>query len=250
MKRIFGVWMLIVLVVFSCGSPKKKAPPKDTCICILFDLSGSTQKTYVRKAYSKAAKKIMAEVAPGDVLVVGLITEVSLSEPRFCVEYAFHVFKPTTDNSLIKRVEKKAFLNAFRVTKDSLMAIIDSTLFDFHTLIPRTEIMGALQVASRVFKNYGYKNNDLIIFSDMIEDSQYYNFKLENLDRRRIRQIIKREKRRGRLPDLVGVHIYVVGAYEEGRYQSLRTFWQAYFESSGAAFKPKNYGTILIKFDK
>ena len=245
-KAVIGVVVLALLL--SCGIIRKQK--NKTCVCLLLDLSGSTQNMTVRKMYAEAAHKVVRALEPGDALIAGRITQMSLSEPEFCVQHVFKKFTPSINNPLYARAEKKAFLKRTQSDKDSLLRQIDATLFDFSKKIKRTEIMGAIRVASRVFRNYGLKNNILVILSDMIEESNYYNFKKENISRRRIEQIIQREKRLGRLPKLNGVKIYVAGANEEGRYANLRKLWKAYFEASGAHFKPENYGSILIRFHK
>ena len=245
-KIVIGV--LVLALLLSCGIIGKQK--NKTCVCLLLDLSGSTQNMTIRKMYAEAAHKVVHALEPGDALIAGRITEMSLSEPKFCVQHVFKKFLPSVNNPLYERAEKKAFLKLTQSVKDSLLHQIDATLFNFNKEIGRTEIMGAIRVAARIFKNYHYSRNILVILSDMIEDSHYYNFKTIHFSENRIRQILLKEKKAGRLPALNGVRVYVAGAREEKPYESVRRFWFAYFDSCRASLQRENYGTILIRFEK
>ena len=247
------LFLLLLLFVFSsCGLVKKNKAKTGKCVCVLFDLSYSTHRKNVRQSYAADIRKVMEEMNPGDVLVAGLITQKSISELRFCVQYEFKPFKATTDNPLYKKAEKSAFLKSIRSIKDSLLTVIDSTLYDTHRKILKTEIMGALQVADRIFRVYDLPQNILVIMSDMIEDSQFYRFQNENLSDRRIRAIINNEKKNERLPSLTNVKVYVTGAMAKNRKKQLRIqkFWQEYFRTCGANLRAKNYGSAMIRFEK
>ncbi len=240
--------MVFAFSIFSCGPLKHSK--KETCVCMLIDISQSTQKKSVRQNFSRAAHQVVQSLAPGDAFVAGLITQMSLSEPKFCAKYEFKKFQPPSHNSLYDRLPKKLFDLRVKSIKDSLTQLIDSTLFNFNTRVKETEILGATRVAARVFQSYRYPNNVLVILSDMIEDSKYYRFNKIRFTPKTITRLIEKEKEKGRLPDLTGVRVYVVGAYEEKPYESLRDFWMAYFKACHAELRPENYGAILVAFRK
>ncbi len=249
MRRI-SYLLLFMLLFSSCGLIKKKNQKTGKCVCVLFDLSYSTHRKNVRQSYADDMRKIMKKMRPGDVLVAGLITQKSISELSFCVQYEFNKFEATTDNPLYKKAERRQYLKSMQGIKDSLLTVVDSTLFTSHIRIMKTEIMGALQVADRIFKVYQSNKNILVIMSDMIEDSQFYRFQNENLSDRRIQAIINNEKKNERLPSLTGVKVYVTGAMAKSRKKQLliQKFWQEYFQSCGADLAPENYGSVMVRF--
>ena len=249
MKR-FSYILFFALLFSSCGLIKKNNQKNGKCVCALFDLSYSTHRKDVRRSYAADMRKIMKKMRPGDVLVAGLITQKSISELSFCVQYEFNKFKATTDNPLYKKAERRQYLDSMQAIKDSLLTVVDSTLFRSHNRIMKTEIMGALQVADRIFRVYDLPNNILVIMSDMIEDSQFYRFQNENLSDRRIQVIINNEKKNERLPSLTNVKVYVTGATAKNRKRQLliQKFWQEYFQACGADLAPENYGSVMVRF--
>ncbi len=62
----------------------------------------------------------------------------------------------------------------------------------------KTDILSSLHVAERVFKQYKNKKNILVIFSDMIEESDDYNFKNVQKTKKRIEEIIRKEKKKNK----------------------------------------------------
>ena len=248
MKRICCFVFISLVLACSFGrSPKTQ----NKCICVLFDLSLSTQKEVVRDSYMLDLNKIFASIQPGDVLVATLITGHSISELEFCVQHVFESFDPGTDNELKKKALWAQFQKIQAACKDSLVSVIDSTLHQKSNII-KTEIMGALDVAARTFRNYKMPKNVLVVFSDMLEDSQFYRFDKENLTPQRIVAIIENEKSSERLPKFQGVKIYVTGAMSQDRkrFLAVRSFWLKYFAECGALLSEDHYGSILIRFDE
>jgi len=238
----------ILLSLLQCG----KAPDSSKVVCLLFDLSESTNRPEIRKAYVANAQTILKKMKPGDALLAALITEQSISELHFGLQYEFPKFKPSTDNLLIEKRERMLFERHMKMAKDSLQKVVDSLLMHQPRPIVRTEILSALQGVERVFKNYNQNRKILVIFSDMIEDSDLYNFTRERLNEKRILQIIDAEQNAGRIPDLRGVKVYVVGAMANKTklFLQIRNFWIHYFEACGAQLENQNYGPTLIRFDE
>ncbi len=247
------ILMLVILLSISCeifDGKKSTEKSSSKIVCILFDLSLSTASSDVRHAYAKDLKLIMKNMNPGDVMVGGLITEKSISELEFSIQFEFPSFKPTTDNILMRQAEARKFDSTFQEIKDSLQVVAQNTILDFNKRILKTEIMSALQVVERVFKSYPDLRRVLVVMSDMIEDSKFYNFYHENLTKNRIRKIIENEREQGRLPDLQNANVYVVGAMANNtnKFLNIRNFWIDYFKACGANLTEENYGTAMIKF--
>src|SRR5437867_9123645 len=103
---------------------------------------------------------------------------------------------------------------------------------------PATDVIDAMQLAERVFSTYEGNQKLLVVFSDMIEESRRYNFTTEKLTAARIGQIIANEQDAGRLPDLQGVEVCVVGAgattsggLPADKLLTIREFWIQYFKA-------------------
>ncbi|MCD6116125.1 hypothetical protein J7K93_03845, partial [bacterium] len=151
-----------------------------------------------------------------------------------------------------QKPEKKLFNKRFHFLKDSLLTVAEKTIKDYHRKIFKTEIMGALQTAERVFMSYDQHRKVLVIMSDMLEDSKLYRFTKENLTDTRITSIISAEEENKRIPDLKGVKVYVTGAIagNSQKYFQVRNFWYKYMEKCGAVLSHENYGSNLIRFDE
>ena len=238
------------LLFFSCSGINKTLQ-QNKCVCVLFDLSLSTQTNQVRDNYMREMNKVIKSIGPGDVLIAAMITGSSISELEFCVQYEFDSFRQSNDNELLNKAERAKFLKQQSTIKDSLVAAINSTLHQ-NSRIVKTEIMGALQVAARTFRNYKMPRNVLVVFSDMLEDSQFYSFDKENLTPKRIDDIIKKETISKRLPNLQDVKIYIAGASSKDRkrFLAVKSFWLNYFSTCGAMLSEDHYGSILIRFDE
>ena len=246
----FLIVLILLFLIFptSCDNldlQKKESAKQPLLVCILFDLSGSTET--LRQIYLTAFKQILSPVSDGDTVVVGKITASSITEPEILKE-TFPRFVPLdpggrpTDNSyLIKRARAEADKKTTQ-TKEELLKALERFLFAEKT--PRTDIISSLQVAERISKRYKGHNVILVLFSDMAETATY-NFYRENLTDVRIDEILKKERVEGRLPDLEGVTVFIVGCGTEGteRFFALRKFWLRYFEECKANLQKKNYGS-------
>ena len=119
----------------------------------------------------------------------------------------------------------------------------------------RTEILNALSVAARVLDSgeaKEAKRKVLVIFSDMVEESQLYNFHRDELSDTRISAIIAAERAGGRLPDLKGVRVWKAGAstlnVSDVKQRQIQKFWVQYFAATGAEMNPAHYGASLVDF--
>lgn len=119
-----------------------------------------------------------------------------------------------------------------------------------------TAILDALYVTRKAMQSIAGKkaaHRTLVVFADMVEDSERANFERENLSARRIKAILDLEEKNGRLPDMKGVDVWVAGATPnramgEARIRSIEKFWEAYFSRCGALLTPDRYGPALFNF--
>jgi len=251
MRKTSAICMLpLIAHLLSCQTADDNPPAK--VVCLLFDFSESTNFEKTRKIYADNFRAILSKINPGDEVTAATITEMSVAEPELIVKSAFEVFHPTSDNLFIKRAEQDDFENKIKAAKDSLCLAVDSALMNTTRKIMRTDIMSSLHVAERIFKASHRPKKILVIMSDMIEDSESYNFEKDDLSSQRIDQISEMEKQRGRTPDLTGVKIYAIGATAKSKekFFRIRDFWLNYFHSCGADLANENYGSTLVGFEE
>lgn len=228
--------MLICFLLFACQS---KGPAKSAKVIItLFDLSESTARTDIRSAYISGFKKIVNSLAEGDVLIGACITDKSIQQMELPVVLECPIFKPTTDNPILRQGEYEEFQKKANLIKEESLKKIEELLLGDggRPKILKTDIMSSLVLASNILRRYHNKRNILVVFSDMIEDSESYNFESVNLTDRRIQDILAKEKKEGKLPDLKGIHVYATGAQARTleKYNTIKKFWCEYFKETGA----------------
>jgi hypothetical protein len=252
--------LLITINFISCDKsrPKEKRHTNKTVV-VLCDLSESTRD--LRDVYVHSFKKVLSSVGHGDVIVAAKITGASIAEPGIPIKEAFPEFVPRdkmgnpTDNPILVKNAKKEADERLEAKKEELIRIANDFLSargDSHKRILHTDIMSSLHVAERVFKNYRRDKFILVMLSDMIEDSSEYNFEKENLNDKRIEEIIRREKEKNKIPDLKGVKVYIVAAGAGGskKFFTIQNFWLRYLKECGANLSKENYGSALLSFNE
>lgn len=239
-------------MLIGCDNKNNPAIQTGKVICVLFDLSETTNTPVIRKNYLDKFRMVLHTMKPGDVIEAALITEKSSSELNLSIECEFPVIESKSNTELFEK-EARLRTDAMLSHKmDSLLLVADSVLFKPKRKILQTEIMSSLQVAERVFKSFKQPRKILVIFSDMMEDSKHYNFERENFIGTRINKIITEQKEKKLLPDLKGVKIYVAGASHKDseKYNATKLFWFEYFKSTGTEIEQQNYGAALITFNE
>lgn len=224
-------FLLCCLLPASCGAPQTSLPPTPLpkVICVLFDLSESTRTARIRDAYLSDFKALLEKMLPGDGIVAGLITQSSVTELRLPINENFPPFHPNTNNDLYVKGEAKVAQKELDRKKGAIYSAAQSLLAGPQERIMRTDILSSLHVAERVFGSFSQPRKILVIMSDMIEDSQRYNFEKERLSKSRIDTILKKEEQRGKVPNLNGVKVYVFGATAANpeRFNEIQQFWVA-----------------------
>lgn len=231
------------LALGGCKGPEK--PPKTEFV--LFDLSASTATPEIRARYFADFEKLLANLHEGDILVVDRITSNPLAQSTFPVNEKFERMNPWFENVLTWRRESKG-------QRERIARTVKKMVMDPKQRSSKTSIVDALHLAQRVFATYPNERQVLVLFSDMVEESSYYDFRKENLTAPRIQEIIDVEKAENRLPRLDGIHVYVIGA-AAGFYsrmspeavRQIQSFWLEYFKACGANLPVETYGSSLIQ---
>ncbi len=231
----------IVGLMPACGSGEGT-----TVVVVLFDLSGSTRAEELRQRYIEQFKVIVDGMKPGDRIVADAITESPLATSTFPINDELPPFNELTGNKLL-------YDDTVKRTRAEILEKVKPLLFDLARKVPNTKIMEALQLAERVFKTYQRGRKALVIFSDMVEESEFYDFTREALSESRTSSIIAQSRERSMLPELAGVKVYVVGAsagtyaqMHAGRASAIRDFWLTYFSACGADLTKERYGGALL----
>lgn len=252
MKKKVASSILIALLLYSCQSGIKERQA-NKLIITLFDLSESTATPDIRSAYIKWFGKIIDSLNEGDLLIGACITEKSIQELKLPVSFEYPVFKPTTDNILLRKIQQEEFQKKLSAMKEEQIRKVEELLLGSgeKPKILKTDILSSLVLASNILHRYPDRKQLLIIFSDMIEDSESYNFEKIKLQDQKIKEILENEKNLENIPDLGGVRIYAIGAQARTmeKYNSIKRFWIEYFKYSGAELVEYSSSFLGLKED-
>lgn len=237
------------------GEPLASSQQGGKVVCVLVDRSSSTDEQGVRQRYSDSFRRILEKLGSGDRIVADAITDNPLGQSSFPVNDEFEPFQPGTDNPLMVRKKLGEHEEKMKGRRDSVWTKAQELFSSAPS--KQTKIIDATLLAERVFKTYQRPKKVLVIFSDMIEESDSYNFQKDPPNDKVTKRIIDEETKARRLPDLKGVKVYVIGAsastYKQNSskaYMDILNFWQQYFEAAGADFSRDRYGAALISFEE
>lgn len=247
---------LVTVASAERSKPTKNVKPKNKFVVVFVDFSESTTDRYEageRKIYRKALGQIVASLQPGDrILVAGITSETAVEFNPLIDETLPSVPEERwlVDNHLIyeqrKRVVEQKTCEAI-----ARIALTLVSAPEWSESSKNTSVLTSLDLATKLFDSPSYQNV-LVILSDMIEDSEDYNFERMPWDSKQIERIIATERshRGDRLPNLTGVTVYVAGATidssgSEGKRMRLQRqiedFWLAYFKACNADASDSRY---------
>lgn len=202
-------------------------------------MSGSVRDFDVYKA---SWPKIIDRLQGGDRITLGRITDETFTRFRPVLDRELPAFNPFTDNKL--RHEKRG-----KETRQEFSAALDKALEALNS--PKTDVMNSLVLADKIFAG-DRRRRVLILLSDMLEDSEEYNFERHKVTDEFTRRVIEDKRRRGQLPNLGGATIYVAGASARSasKAHEVQRFWLEYFQAANARLLPQNYGPALVNFEE
>ncbi len=240
-------------VLAACASGPQKPPQ---LVIALFDVTGSTLGR--REAYLRDFKRVLACVAeeaknrvrPEGWLLADTITENPFAHSEFRIRARISARDPMRETELFYRQRVQGLL-------DNILNQARTILQQHEGQSRGTHIMDALLVVERAFSAYDKADHVLVVFSDMIEQSDRYDFSSVDLSQpSAVDAIIARERREKRMPSLAGVRVYVVGAgaarkggLSPARIAAIRSFWFRYFQATGADLSTERYGTVLLRYE-
>jgi len=248
MKTLLMLSSLMIISLFTgCFDSKI-----NSVVFVLFDASISTNDRAVREHYFEDFQKLLNNLHGQTQLVGDVITGNTMATATFPLDATITGFDQLTENLLTYKERQNA---ANKDIINTVKKIIDTAYSQ------STDLLNSFQLAGKVFEEDRFKsapNKILVVFSDMIEDSENYRFEKDNLNNQRINAIIKKEKDEGGLPELTGVKVYVVGAtansssfsqVKPGQIYAIERFWMKYFADCGANITDSRYATRLLNFE-
>lgn len=239
----FATTFLLILI-FSisayCNSSSQATPQSSPKIVVVFADVSASVKDFGR--YRDSWGKILSQISEGDRVVLGTITDETLTSFRPIVDEELPKFNWLSDNKL--RYEKR-----IKETKQKLAGGFEELL-----KAPRsqsTDILNSLNIAEKIFFD-DKRRRVLVILSDMLEDSVEYKFEKVKISNEFTKQVIKTKREKGVLPDLTGTTVYVACAYAQSaaKAQDIQKFWVEYFKACNALLEKQHYGACLISFNE
>ena len=226
----------LILLSAACQSSPTQ-PPK--VVLVFMDVSASVRDFTM---YRESWAKILNTVTDGDRIVLARISAETLTQFRPVLDRALPAFNGLTDNKLRHEKQRKQIQQELTAALDQALAAPRS---------PKTDILHALTLAEKVFHDEK-RRHILVLLSDMLEDSEEYNFERLKVTDGFTRQVIDQQKKKGRLPDLGGAKVYVAGASAKSANTALdvQRFWLDYCKAANADLAPQNYGPALMNFEK
>ena len=242
-STIKSLFFVIVTLLFLATCAKADRQDVDRHIIFLVDFSGSVEHNI--ENYWKTIElvtgcsqdmkiketKICNKIRPKDMITIFKITGQSRRNADIIADIYLKE-KSWLENKLKygKRTVpvKKSFRDRIKEA------------FSNPVLAKNTEILAAIRLSQQYFETAGGKKKILIILSDMIEESEFYNFAKMKVQPE---QILEKEEKAGRLPNLAGITVYISGASANSskKFDEIEKFWLAYFEKTGASFASRDY---------
>jgi hypothetical protein len=211
-----------------CG----QEPPTQRLVVVLVDPSQSISDA-VRAEFQRAWPSLIEQLRNGDRVVVVRISE--LGYPAFSVvdDVTLAAMDPWSENHRDYEQRAQGF-------KDRVRRALTAA-----TSVPagkKTPIMDAILSAGRIVSG---QSGPIIILlcSDMLEDAEAVDFERDELTESYIERIIDRQQQRGRMADLHGANVHVVGATASttARALAIERFWRRYLEASNARLAKNAY---------
>ncbi len=229
--------LLAVGLLVATGCQVAGGRSQGKVVVVFMDVSASVRDYGV---YYDSWRVILEHLHEGDRIVLGKITDQTYTAFRPVLDHELPRFNPFTENS-------KKFERLLRDLHHADSLAIDSVLSAPRS--PRTDILNTLDLAGKVFAG-DPRRPILVLLSDMLEDSEHYNFEREPVTTSLARRVIEARREAGELPDLRGAHIYVAGASSRNAEiaHEVQHFWIEYAKAAGGRLEPQDYGPALLNF--
>lgn len=143
--------------------------------------------------------------------------------------------------SVIKlRKKKRLFFNCLKDEEAILLKQSESS--------KTSAILETIEYVANVFRSDNSPQKRLVIYSDMIQNSEVLSF-YRGSGGAPIDDLINRIEKESLMPDWSGVEIYIAGvggSVSDKKARRIRRFWQSYFKKAGGNLR--FYGPLLTGF--
>ncbi|RPI19853.1 MAG: hypothetical protein EHM58_00225 [Ignavibacteriae bacterium] len=228
MKKIVLFLISIMFLFFSCGKKEKTY----NIICLV-DFSKSIPQNVIESYKDIIKNNVVKSMSFTDRMIVLPIDYGSQTNATeiYHIDFALNSYEKDMDSPAQKdRIKKRRFDES----KDSLIKTFDSlyyaALSSREKLSKKTDIIGALKETRRYLDD---KNEDcenlIILFSDMVQESDKYNFTSLRNTKDAERFLEKTEAME--IPKTkVFVYTGVIQDFPPDQYSALKTYWTEYFK--------------------
>jgi len=225
--------------VSACGGDPPPLPPEiadgrdPELLILVYDRSTSVTEAELQH-YEEATRHRLDDLVHGDRIVAMQILELSLDEDP--IRWAQDV-PPREFRERVMTRDSVARARFIQDARDYLTRFTDNEDRDDFL---GTDILSTLHLVAAEAAAYPEHRATLIFFSDMLQANAVMN--MEGLVRMPPAGWVQQQARMQTLPDLSGVCVVVVGARTDTpASQRVRSFWEEYFEVTGATLLPRNY---------
>lgn len=231
-----GIATLLTFAAVSCARQPAYRPK---FVLVFVDTSASVKDF---STFDEAWSRIVERLDVGDRVVLAPISDQTYTR-----------FRPVAD----VEIPRFNWVSENRLTYEKLVSDRRRRLSEaYATLSQRpkaanTRIFDTFVLADKVFGKDD-RRRVMIILSDMLEDSDEYNFEKIHVSSQFVKKVLARASAQRGLPDLSSVQVYVAGASAstESRAADVEDFWVNYVKRCSGDLQRRNYGPSLMNFDR
>jgi hypothetical protein len=252
-RGVITLWILLLIgfvpLSAGCSRSSQASTPRGTDIVVFVDFSASTT-TEDRTLYQQAVTdQILHSLSAGDRLLIAPINDKTLTAFHPLVEATFPPkpeFNGWMDNVLRYNKQANEVDDQVAHLKATVRTQVDAMFAKRYTS-QYTDVFSSLLIAKQLFHNQP-RHKVLVLLSDMIEDYPPYRFERIAWSPDTNEKLLSELEKKGLIPDLSGVCIYVSGISAESAdvAQHIGSFWQAYFQRTKADMDPSRYAHVLL----
>jgi len=244
MKSKIIIIVLLLGLLTSCGKAKEKVKSLvkgrvPTDVLVLIDATSSSTKFL--KDYQEGLKQLVETLPPQTTLSIGWINDNTEASFLPVVKVKLPGFNFMKDSELDVQDVKKSMVDSVNTTLEKSISSIKPT--------STSDILSSFRLA----QNYLNENDHtryLYIFSDMQQNSDPVLGKIDYLSETETENKIKLLKESSKLPDLSGINVCVIGAYNTNNdaYIAYQNFWQKVISASGARLEYYGHAYKALSF--
>lgn len=229
--------LLLAPVLAACSGGEAADVPGDDepeeLVVFVYDRSTSIPDHTLVMARQLTDQRLR-ELDHGDRVAALQLLQLSLAEPP-----------KRWSQSVPEREHQAAAIRADSVSRARFLGNVSAYLVEFSDPEGRedingTDLLSTMHDVAEELRPYADRRATLYLFSDMLQSTR--EIEMEGLRHMPPADWVTRAKADGRLPDLSGLCVVVVGARTDtDAGQRVKDFWERYFEATGATLLDQNY---------